>query len=168
MISSVYRFVVLAVIALLPNFVYAETVTYDLDIGWVLASPDGFVRPVIGVNNQWPPPVLYATVGDQIVVNVKNNLGNATTAIHFHGMFQNGTTNMDGAAGVTQCDIPTGQSMTYNFTVCCIYVFNYESNKIGQSTWYLLVSFSCSYSVPGRSQSSIHHSGPQESTYREI
>jgi iron transport multicopper oxidase len=117
MIFSVYQFVVLAVIALLPSFVYADTVTYDLDIGWVLASPDGFERPVIGVNNQWPPPILYATVGDQIVVNVNNKLGNATTAIHFHGMFQNGTTHMDGAAGVTQCAIAIGGSMTYNFTV---------------------------------------------------
>ncbi|KAG0289678.1 hypothetical protein BGZ96_006803 [Linnemannia gamsii] len=39
------------------------------------------------------------------------------TAIHWHGMFQNGTNWMDGTSGVTQCPIPPGQSFTYNFTV---------------------------------------------------
>jgi iron transport multicopper oxidase len=147
MISSICRFTTLAALALLPSFTYAGTVTYDLDITWVLASPDGFERPVIGVNNQWPPPALYATVGDQVIVNVNNKLGNATTSLHFHGIFQNGTTNMDGAAGVTQCAIPNGGKMTYNFTVSRIYKLNSQSNISGQSTWYLLVSFSCSFSI---------------------
>ena len=44
-------------------------------------------------------------------------LGNESTSVHFHGLFQNGTNDMDGPVGVTQCDIPPGSSMTYNFTV---------------------------------------------------
>lgn len=105
-------------LSLLPLSTLAvNTTTYNLDIEWVSASPDGFQRPVIGVNGQWPPPVLYATKGDQLVVTVNNKLGNQSTSIHFHGMFQNGTTNMDGAAGATQCPIRPGSSYTYNFTV---------------------------------------------------
>jgi hypothetical protein len=34
----------------------SEIVTYNWDVTWVWASPDGFGRPVIGINNQWPCP----------------------------------------------------------------------------------------------------------------
>lgn len=98
----------------------AGTVTYNWDITWVLANPDGqLVRPVIGINGQWPCPVLRATVGDTVIVNVNNKLGNETTAIHYHGLYQAGSTEMDGPADVTQCLIPPGGSFTYEFQVCC-------------------------------------------------
>lgn len=97
---------------------YAATVTYDFNITWVTANPDGqFDRPVIGINGQWPVPYITATVGDRLVVNVLNQLGNESTGIHFHGMYQNGTTEMDGSVAVTQCSIGPGSSFTYNFTV---------------------------------------------------
>lgn len=96
----------------------AATVTYDFNITWVTTNPDGlFPRTTIGVNNRWPLPVITATKGDQIVVNVNNQLGNQSTSLHFHGLFQNGTAAMDGAAYVTQCPIQPGSSFTYNFTV---------------------------------------------------
>jgi iron transport multicopper oxidase len=94
----------------------ANTTTYDLDISWMKASPDGFERTVIGVNGKWPPPTLYANKGDQLIINVVNSLGNESTSLHFHGMFQNKTTHMDGAVGATQCAIPPGAKFTYNFT----------------------------------------------------
>ena len=98
-----------------------ETLTYDFNITWVLANPDGlFTRPVIGINNQWPIPTIVGTRGDRIIVNVHNQLGNQSTSLHFHGMYQNGTVEMDGAAQATQCEIPPGESFTYNFTVCLI------------------------------------------------
>ncbi|EFX01899.1 iron transport multicopper oxidase fet3 precursor [Grosmannia clavigera kw1407] len=55
-----------------------------------------------------------ASVGDRLVLNVYNELGNASTSIHFHGFFQNGTNHMDGAVGVTQCGIPPDESFTYD------------------------------------------------------
>lgn len=97
----------------------AATVTYDFNITWVRANPDGdFERPTVGINGQWPIPQITVTKGDQLVVNVNNQLGNQTASLHFHGIFQNGTTNMDGAVGVTQCSIPIGGSFTYDFKVC--------------------------------------------------
>jgi iron transport multicopper oxidase len=108
----------------------AATRTYDFNITWTTANPDGvFERSVIGINNQWPIPTLRADVGDQLVVNVFNGLGNVSTALHFHGMFQNGTTHMDGPASVTQCGIAPGSSFTYNFTVCkpCVYKLYQEA-----------------------------------------
>lgn len=96
----------------------AATVTYDFNVGWVRANPDGaFERPTIGINGQWPIPRIEANVGDNVVVHVTNQLGNQTTSLHFHGLFMNGTNHMDGPVQVTQCAIPPGGSFTYDFTV---------------------------------------------------
>lgn len=95
----------------------AKTVTYDFNVSWVQANPDGlFERKVVGVNGQWPLPIIEVDKGDQLVVNMYNGLDRSAT-IHFHGMFQNGTNDMDGPAMVTQCPVPAGSSFTYNFTV---------------------------------------------------
>jgi len=56
-------------------------------------------------------------LGDKVVIHVTNNLGNETTSIHWHGLYHEGTTNMDGAAHVGQCPIPPGKSFTYEFFV---------------------------------------------------
>lgn len=99
-------------------FAHAATVTYDFTVSWVTANPDGMQpRPVMGINGQWPIPWITANVGDRVIVNLNNQLGNATTSLHFHGLYHNGTTQMDGVPGGTQCAIGIGESFTYNFTV---------------------------------------------------
>ncbi|KAL8947295.1 MAG: hypothetical protein Q9222_006412 [Ikaeria aurantiellina] len=95
----------------------AATVTYDFNITWVTAQPDGFSRPTIGINGQWPIPQITATVRDRVIVNVQNQLGNQATSLHFHGLYMNGSTHMDGPVGVTQCTIPVGGSFVYDFKV---------------------------------------------------
>ena len=96
----------------------AATVTYDFDVGWVTANPDGaFERPTMGINGQWPLPQITANKGDRVVIHVTNKLENSTTSLHFHGLYQNGTTQMDGPVGVSQCSIPPGESFTYDFKV---------------------------------------------------
>jgi iron transport multicopper oxidase len=100
------------------GLVNAATRTYDFSVGWVTRNPDGMhPRPVIGINGQWPIPRIEANVGDDMVVNMKNDLGNQSTSIHFHGLYQNGTSHMDGVAGATQCPVPPGSSFTYKFKV---------------------------------------------------
>ena len=98
------------------SFVAAETLIFNWDVGWVTAAPDGYERPVIGVNGQWPWPIMECNINDTIVVNVNNNLGNETTSLHHHGIYQYGTNTMDGIAQVHQCPIPNGGSYTYTFT----------------------------------------------------
>jgi iron transport multicopper oxidase len=96
----------------------AAVVTYDFNITWVRANPDGlFERPAIGINGKWPLPVMTGTVGDQVIVNVDNQLGNQSTTLHFHGLFMNGSTEMDGPVQVSQCGIPPGSQFTYKFNV---------------------------------------------------
>lgn len=108
----------LALLSAIAQTAYAATVTYDFNIGWVTANPDGaFDRPTIGINGQWPIPRIDANVGDNVIINAHNQLGNQSTSLHFHGLYMNGTTHMDGPAQVSQCAIPPGSSFTYNFTV---------------------------------------------------
>lgn len=61
--------------------------------------------------------MINVTVGDRIIINAHNSLGNQSTSLHFHGLFQNGTNHMDGPGGVVQCGIEPGSTFTYNFTV---------------------------------------------------
>ncbi|OQE31495.1 hypothetical protein PENSTE_c001G04650 [Penicillium steckii] len=108
----------LAALLCLFQCIQAKTITYDWNVTWVNANPDGLAdRKVIGINGQWPLPVVEVDKGDRLVVNMYNGLGDKDTSIHWHGMFQNGTNGMDGASMVTQCPVPPGQSFTYNFTI---------------------------------------------------
>ncbi|CAE6510274.1 unnamed protein product, partial [Rhizoctonia solani] len=92
------------------------TRTYDWTVATATGSPDGYYRPMLVVNGQYPGPTIEANDGDTIIVNVQNDMSVGTT-IHWHGLFQNSTPWMDGPAGITQCPIPAGSSFTYQFTV---------------------------------------------------
>ncbi|KAL4987655.1 Cupredoxin [Aspergillus falconensis] len=75
---------------------------FDWNITWVTANPDGLQpHPVIGINSEWPLPLLNFTKGDRVSANVHNGLGNQSTSVHFHGFFQNGITETNGAPGLT-------------------------------------------------------------------
>ncbi|KAF8551775.1 Fet3 protein [Imleria badia] len=77
------------------------------------ADPDGlFPRRVIGVNNTWPPPPISVNTTDSLLLHVTNSL-DAPTTLHHHGMFFNSTSWMDGAASVSQCGIPPGETFDY-------------------------------------------------------
>ncbi|TQN65365.1 Iron transport multicopper oxidase fetC [Colletotrichum shisoi] len=118
---------------LLTSSVLAKTIELDWNIGWVLANPDGaFDKPTIAVNGQWPLPLIEADKGDRLVLTVHNHLGNASTSLHFHGMFQNGTNHMDGAVGITQCAIPPGKSFTYDFKFDQVGTYWYHAHNDGQ------------------------------------
>ncbi|OIW27958.1 hypothetical protein CONLIGDRAFT_682964 [Coniochaeta ligniaria NRRL 30616] len=112
---------------------WAANVTYDFEIGWVTANPDGKAdRPVIGINGQWPVPVMEVNKGDRVIVNVLNSLGNQSTSLHFHGLFMNGSTHMDGPSQVSQCAIAAGSRFTYDFVVDQPGTYWYHSHNKGQ------------------------------------
>jgi iron transport multicopper oxidase len=95
----------------------AKIVTHHFDIGWISASPDGFVRPVVAINGQFPAPTINVTLGDELVIHVFNNLGNSSATLHFHGIYQQGSTAQDGPFQVSQCGVPPNHSFTYRFFV---------------------------------------------------
>lgn len=94
-----------------------ETKTFHFNVTYVTASPDGYNRTVVGINNAWPCPEINVNRGDRVLIYVNNQLPDQNTSLHVHGMFQHGTTQFDGPEFVTQCPIPPGESMLYNFTV---------------------------------------------------
>lgn len=111
----------------------AEVRTYNFTVGWVNRNPDGlFERPVMGINGQWPIPTIFADVGDQVVVNLKNDLGDRPCSLHFHGLYQNGSNHMDGVGQTTQCPIPAGSSFTYAFNITQPGTYWYHSHIDGQ------------------------------------
>ena len=80
-------------------------------------GPDGAVKKggMILVNDALPGPTIRAREGDTVVVRLRNALAEGTT-IHWHGMTQLGTWQMDGVANISQEPIPPGQTFEYRFT----------------------------------------------------
>ncbi|KAK5161524.1 FET Ferroxidase [Cryomyces antarcticus] len=135
MALSLSNFLYSSLLLLLPFGLItdAATVTFSWNVTWVRTNPDGkFERPTMGINNQWPLPLLNITKGDNVIINVNNQLGNQSTSFHFHGLFMNGTTEMDGPVGATQCGIPPGSSFTYNFTIDQPGTYWYHAHQRGQ------------------------------------
>lgn len=116
-------------------FLYSaqETRYYSFKVAWFTAAPDGFKRPVLGINGQFPGPTILTMVGDRLVVNVSNQADQPIT-IHWHGMMQNGTLLSDGAYGVNQCGIMPGDYYIYNFTTDSPGTYWYHSHYKGQYT----------------------------------
>jgi hypothetical protein len=89
--------------ALLGVGVEAATKTFTWDMSYVTASPNGVSRSVIGVNGQFPPPTIYVSKNDQVVIQVTNSLNDGEfITLHTHGIFQNGSNYYDGVDQVTQ------------------------------------------------------------------
>jgi len=78
-------------------------------------APDGVSREMIVFNNQYPGPEIRANWGDTIQVNVKNSVSNNGTGVHWHGLRQLHSNQMDGTNGITECPIAPGQTKTYTF-----------------------------------------------------
>ncbi|CAG8680799.1 26314_t:CDS:2 [Dentiscutata erythropus] len=88
---------------------------YTFKLSQTQWAPDGYNRSVYLVNNQYPGPILQAYKGDTFSITVENDLP-VETGIHWHGMFQIGTSWFDGAPAITQCTIPPQSSLTYEFS----------------------------------------------------
>ncbi|XP_034099549.2 uncharacterized protein LOC117564761 [Drosophila albomicans] len=76
---------------------------------------DGLQRSITVVNRMMPGPAIEVCEGDQIVVDVKNNLLGESTTIHWHGLHQKSTPYMDGVPHITQCPISPHATFRYSF-----------------------------------------------------
>ncbi|KAI9892924.1 MAG: hypothetical protein M1814_001083 [Vezdaea aestivalis] len=89
---------------------------YTLDVNQQDWAPDGvaFVNGS-GFNGQYPGPWIQACWGDDIEITVRNHLWWNGTTVHWHGIRQLNSVEMDGVNAVTQCPIAPGQEFTYKF-----------------------------------------------------
>ncbi|KAH8110523.1 Cu-oxidase-domain-containing protein [Phellopilus nigrolimitatus] len=99
----------------------AAVVQQNLNIVNAQLAPDGFTRSTVTANGTFPGPLISGNIGDNFQINVIDNLTDTSmrraTSIHWHGLFQAGTNEMDGPAWVNQCPIVPDQSFLYNFSV---------------------------------------------------
>ncbi|KAF7360862.1 Multicopper oxidase [Mycena sanguinolenta] len=94
-----------------------QTRVYNWTVSRVpIPSIDGKQLMCTVVNGRSPGPLIEANVGDRILVYVTNGLADNGTSIHWHGLPLPDTPFYDGTAGISQCPIPPGETMLYNFT----------------------------------------------------
>ena len=92
--------------------------TYHLTASQMTINADGYLKTGgQAFNGQYPGPWIEACWGDELEVTVKNDLQYNGTTIHWHGVRQLHSMQMDGVNGVTQCPIAPNESYTYRFNV---------------------------------------------------
>lgn len=92
--------------------------SYNFVISRGYLAPDGVELDLLLINGQYPGPTIEANWGDTVQVTVTNNIVGLEegTALHWHGILQQGTPYEDGIAGITQCPIAPGQTFTYSWS----------------------------------------------------
>ena len=88
--------------------------TYDITVDRVRIDTGDFRKTGVGYNNSQFPTVLRFKEGEEVTINVKNNL-NETTSIHWHGLIL--PFRQDGVPGISFNGIPPGETFTYRFPI---------------------------------------------------
>ncbi|KDR11747.1 laccase-2-like isoform X2 [Zootermopsis nevadensis] len=76
---------------------------------------DGYERGILSINRKFPGPSIEVCLGDRVIVDITNNMAGRTVAIHWHGVFQQGSQFMDGVPMLTQCTIHESNTFRYDF-----------------------------------------------------
>ncbi|WP_169543815.1 copper resistance system multicopper oxidase [Sneathiella aquimaris] len=108
--------VALAVTALLSAVLAspAAAETYNLSVDRVTINTGEFVKEGIGYNGASPGPVLTFKEGEEVTINVTNNL-TEKTSIHWHGLIL--PYQMDGVPEISYPGIAPGETFTYKFPI---------------------------------------------------
>ncbi|TAQ86576.1 hypothetical protein B7494_g5097 [Chlorociboria aeruginascens] len=127
---------------------------YYIEVDDTPINADGIINPDGKVfNNTYPGPWIEACWGDILNITVKNNLRWNGTTIHWHGIRQLNSMEMDGVNAVTQCPIAPGDTYTYTF----------RATQYG-TTWYHS-HYSLQYADGVAGPMTIH--GPSSDNYDE-
>ena len=87
---------------------------YNLTVDPVTIDTGEFTRSGIGFNGASPGPVLRFKEGEDVTINVTNNLSESTS-IHWHGLIL--PYQQDGVPGISYNGIAPGETFTYNFPI---------------------------------------------------
>lgn len=90
-------------------------VFFDWTVSYITASPLGVKQQVIGINGQFPGPILNVTTNWNVVINVKNDL-DEPLLLTWDGIQHRKNSWQDGVSG-TNCPIHAGWNWTYEFQV---------------------------------------------------
>ena len=98
---------------------------YNLSVDRVQIDTGDFVKEGIGYNGASPGPLMRFKEGEEVSINVTNNL-NEMTSIHWHGMILPFT--QDGVPGISFPGIKPGETFTYKFPITQSGTFWYHSH----------------------------------------
>lgn len=87
---------------------------YNLTVDRVEIDTGDFVKEGVGYNGKSPGPVLRFKEGEDVSINVTNNL-DEMTSIHWHGVIL--PFEQDGVPGISFPGIKPGETFTYNFPI---------------------------------------------------
>lgn len=87
---------------------------YNLTVDRVEIDTGEFVKEGVGYNGKSPGPTLRFKEGEEVSINVTNNL-DEMTSIHWHGVIL--PFEQDGVPGITFPGIKPGETFTYNFPI---------------------------------------------------
>ena len=87
---------------------------YNLTVDKVMIDTGSFTKEGIGYNGASPGPILRFNEGENVTINVKNNLDDMTS-IHWHGLIL--PYQQDGVPTISYDGIKPGETFTYNFPI---------------------------------------------------
>ncbi|WP_417516158.1 copper resistance system multicopper oxidase [Marinobacter sp.] len=87
---------------------------YNLTVDRVEIDTGEFVKEGVGYNGKSPGPTLRFKEGEEVSINVTNNL-DETTSIHWHGLIL--PFEQDGVPGISFPGIKPGETFTYKFPI---------------------------------------------------
>ncbi len=88
--------------------------TYNLTIDETTVDFSGTARPAMAINGSIPAPTLRFREGEEVEINVTNNL-DTDTSVHWHGFILPAA--MDGVPGLSYPGIKPGETFTYRFKI---------------------------------------------------
>ena len=122
------QFLAFCIITLVPFHAFSKT--YNLDIAYKFVNITGNTVKKIGINGTIPGPILRFEEGEEVKINVINNL-DEDTSIHWHGLLLPGE--MDGVPGLNGFPgIKPGETFTYRFKIRQTGTYWYHSHSKGQ------------------------------------
>ncbi|HET8849149.1 MAG TPA: copper resistance system multicopper oxidase [Marinobacter sp.] len=99
---------------------------YNITVDRVQIDTGDFVKEGIGYNGASPGPVLRFKEGEEVTINVTNNL-DQMTSIHWHGLIL--PYDQDGVPGISFPGIKPGETFTYRFPIVQAGTYWYHSHS---------------------------------------
>ncbi|GAB5470540.1 MAG: copper resistance system multicopper oxidase [Rhodospirillales bacterium] len=87
---------------------------YDLTVDRVTIDTGDFTKSGVGFNGASPGPILRFEEGEEVTIDVTNNLSESTS-IHWHGLIL--PYRQDGVPGISYEGIAPGETFTYRFPI---------------------------------------------------
>ncbi|KAI8146358.1 Cupredoxin [Fennellomyces sp. T-0311] len=156
------------ILIFLANYALATIREIEINLSLGVIDPDCYGQGYehLLADGQYPGPPIRLTKGDEVRVTVRNaENSNRMTTIHFHGIFQIGTTEADGFPGVTQAEIPPGGVFQQNFRVIDqtgTYFYHAHSGLQEGSVYGSLIVYETDNDWPSEDRNQKLREGPYE------